>query len=36
MFHSLPPLNNVEKEQSKLASSYVMGWQHRIGGEGDF
>ena len=35
-FYPLPPLNNVEKERAKLASSYVMGLQHCIGGEGDF
>ena len=33
-FYSLPPLNNVEKQ--KLASSYIMGLQHYIEGEGDF
>ena len=35
-FYSFPPLNNVEKQQAKFASSYVMGLQHCIGGEGDF
>ena len=30
------PLNNVEKQWAKLASSYVMGSQHCIGGEGGF
>ena len=35
-FSSIPPLNNVEKQWAKLASSYVMGSQHCIGGEGGF
>ena len=35
-FYPLPPLNNVEKQQVKFASSYVMGSQHCVGGEGDF
>ena len=35
-FYPLPPLNNVEKQQAKLASTYVLGSQHCIGGEGDF
>ena len=35
-FSTLPSLNNVEKQREKLASSYVMGSQHCIGGEGDF
>ena len=30
-FYPLPPLNNVEKQRAKLASSYVMGSQHCIG-----
>ena len=33
-FYPLPPLNNVEKQGAKLASSYVMGLQHCIGREG--
>ena len=33
VFIPLSPLNNVEKQQTNLASSYVMGWQHCIGGE---
>ena len=35
-FYPLSPLNNVEKQQAKLESSYVMGSQHCIGGERDF
>ena len=35
-FYPLPPLNNVEKQQAKLTSTYVLGSQHCIGGEGDF
>ena len=35
-FYSLTPLNNDEKQRAKFASSYVMGSQHCIGGEGDF
>ena len=35
-FYLPPPLNNVEKQRAKLASSYVMGWKHCIVGEGDF
>ena len=35
-FYSLSPLNNVEEQWEKLASSYVMGSQHCIGGEGGF
>ena len=35
-FHTLPPCKNVEKQQAKLASSYFMGLQHCIVGEGDF
>ena len=35
-FYPLPPLNNVKKQRAKLASSYVMGSLHCIGGEGDF
>ena len=31
-----PPLNNVEKEGAKVASSYVMDSQHCIGEEGGF
>ena len=30
------PLNNVEKHRAKFVSSYAMGLQHCIGGEGDF
>ena len=33
-FYPLPPLNNIEKQWAKLASSYVMGLQHCIEGEG--
>ena len=36
LFYVLPPLNNVEKQRAKLASGYVVGSQHCIGGEGDF
>ena len=32
----LPSLNNAEKQQAKLASSYVIGSQHCIEGEEDF
>ena len=35
-FYPLPPLNNVEKQRAKLASTYVMGLQHCIGGQRDF
>ena len=35
-FYLLPPLNNVEKQRAKLASSYVMGSQDCIGRKGDF
>ena len=35
-FYPLPPLNSVEKQLAKFASSYVMGPQHWIGVEGDF
>ena len=35
-FYPLPPLNNVEKQRAKVASSYIIGSQHCIGGEGDF
>ena len=35
-FYPLPPLNNVEKQQAKFASSYVMVSQHCIEGKGDF
>ena len=34
--YPLPPLNKVEKQRAKLASSYVMGSRHFIEGEGDF
>ena len=34
--YPLPTLNNVEKQQAKFASSYVMSSQNCIGGEGDF
>ena len=33
---SCPPLNNVEKQRAKFASSYVMGLQHCIGVEANF
>ena len=35
-FSPLPPLNNVEEQWAKLASSNVIGSQHCIGGEGEF
>ena len=35
-FYSLPPLNNVEKQWVKLASSYLICSQHCIKGEGKF
>ena len=35
-FYPFPLLINVEKERPKLVSSYVMGSQHCIKGEGDF
>ena len=35
-FYYFPPLNNVEKQWAKLASVYVMGSQHCVGGEGEF
>ena len=35
-FYLLLPLNNVEKQLAKVASSYVMGSQHSIRGEGEF
>ena len=35
-FYSLPPFRNVEKQWAKLVSSYVMGLQHCIEGEGRF
>ena len=35
-FYPLPPLNNVEKQWAKVASSYVTGLQHCIVGEGEF
>ena len=34
--YPLSPINNVEKQRGKLASSHVMGSQHCIGGEEDF
>ena len=34
--YPLPPLNNVEEQQAKVASSCVMDSQRCIGGEGDF
>ena len=33
-FYPLPHVNNVEKQQVKVASNHVMGSQHCIGGEG--
>ena len=35
-FYPLPPLNNVEKQRTKLVSSYVMSSQHCIRGRGRF
>ena len=35
-FSPLPPLNNIEEQLAKLASSNIMGLQHCIGGEGEF
>ena len=35
-FYHLYPLNNVEKQWAKVALSYVIGWQHCIGGQGKF
>ena len=35
-FYPLSPLNNVEKQLSKIASSYVIGSQHCIGRKGEF
>ena len=35
-FYPLPPLNSVEKQLAKVASSYVIGSQNCIGGEGEF
>ena len=35
-FPPLPPLNNVEEQWVKLASSNVMDSQHCIGGDGEF
>ena len=35
-FLPLPPLNNVEEQSAKLASSNVISSQHCIGGEGEF
>ena len=35
-FYPLPPLNNVEKQQVKFGSGYVMGLQHCRRGNGDF
>ena len=32
-FSPLPPLNNVEEQKAKLASSNFVGSQHCIGGE---
>ena len=32
----LAPLNNVEEQRAKLASSNVIGSQHCVGGEGEF
>ena len=33
-FYPFPPLNNVEKQSAKVASSYVMGSHYRRRGEG--
>ena len=35
-FYPPPPPKNVAKQQAKLVSSYIMGSQHCIKGEGDF
>ena len=35
-FCLLPPVNTIEKKLRILASSYVMGLQLCIGGEGEF
>ena len=35
-FYSVPPLSNVEKQWPKIGSSYVMGSQHWIVGDGEF
>ena len=35
-FYPLSPLNNVEKQWAKVASSYVMGLQHCRGGQWKF
>ena len=35
-FSPLHPLNNVEEQWAKLASSNVIGSQHCRGGEGEF
>ena len=35
-FSPLPALNKVEKQWAKLESSYVIGFQHCVGGEGGF
>ena len=35
-FYPVPPLNNVEKQWSKVASGYVMGSQHWKGKRGNF
>ena len=35
-FYPFPPLNNIEKQWAKVASSYIMGSRYRRGGEGGF
>ena len=35
-FSPLSPLNNVEEQLAKLASSHVICFQHCIGGEREF
>ena len=35
-FYPLPPHNNIEKQQAKLASSHIMSLEHCTGGKGDF
>ena len=35
-FFPLPPLNDLEEQSEKLASSNAIGSQHCIGGEGEF
>ena len=35
-FYPFPPLNNVEKSWAKVATSHVMGSQHRRVREGNF